>query len=182
VVTGAHDVGEGQQVRDQGVVDGSGHDREGAVGERDPHALPLAAVGEVSAAVVRSPPGAPEARRRVAADAVHALPAAHVERRDDEVADLDLRQAGADLLDDSDELVPDPSSRVRHSAVAPEVRSAHARRDDAHDGVVVFAQHRVGHLLEADVLLALDESRTHAPTLPALRRVTPRRGHRARPT
>ncbi len=113
VVARAHDVAERQEAGDLVVGDRPRHDGEGAVGERHAHALALTAVGEAAEPVVAAPPAAVEARRAHAVAAVRAGAVAHVERRDDEVADAHDLDVGADGLDDADELVPDAARAER---------------------------------------------------------------------
>ena len=73
------------------------------------------------------------------------------ERRDDEVARLDGRHLGADVLDDADELVADRAGRERRvAAVVPEVRAADAGQDDADDRVGRLDDGRVGPVAGLD--------------------------------
>ena len=70
------------------------------------------------------------------------VPSLKANGRDDEVALRDVRDLGADVLDDADELVADRAGRERRvAAVVPEVRAADAGEHDADD--------RVGRLAEA---------------------------------
>src|SRR6185312_16606151 len=105
------------------------------------HELTLCPVGEVAAAVIRTPPSAVQAGR---ADAVQAIDAGHVavvEGRDDKVADGDSFDVVAYRLDNADEFVADAVRLFRrdHTAIGPEVGSTDTRRDDANDGVAAGA-------------------------------------------
>ena len=167
VVAGAHDVAEREETGDLVVRDRSGDDGERAVGERHADALALAAVREAAVAIVAPPPAAAEARRADAVAAVHARAVAHVEGCDDEVARLDVADVRPDLLDDADELVADAVRLVRggHATVRPEVRAAHAGRDDAHDRVGAGGEDGVGDLFDADVAGSVDDGCEHASSL-----------------
>ncbi len=63
-----------------------------------------------------------------AADTQGARVVGEHERRDDEVADLDLRDGRSDLLDDTDEFVPDLVGLVDlvDAPIGPEIRTADA--------------------------------------------------------
>jgi hypothetical protein len=99
-----------------------------------------------------SPPGTTNRRRR----------------GDNEVPGVDRVDAAADLLDDTDELVPHGTGAVDgpEAAVGPQVRAADAGGDDAHDrvaaaGVRPAGQDRLGKVFDADVPLAVDDSSKH---------------------
>src|SRR4051794_4579711 len=82
---------------------------------------------------------------------MRAGPVAVGERRDHEVALLDVPDVGADVLDDADELVPD---RTRFegglAAVEPEVGAADAREHDADYGIGRLGDGGVGALGDRD--------------------------------
>ena len=100
------------------------------VGQRHADRLALAAVA------VHREHAAVHARARHVVAAVRARVVAEDVRRDDEIALGDARHVGADVLDDTHELVPDrPRLERRVAAVEPEVRPADARDDDADDRV-----------------------------------------------
>ena len=95
---GAEHVRGGQQRRDQVGVGHAGGRDEGAVGQRDPRVLGLGARDGTGSTV--------HAVRLVAGLADLAGVVGGEERADDEVADLDVPDVRADLLDDADVLWP----------------------------------------------------------------------------
>jgi hypothetical protein len=156
VPAGAHDVGEGQQARDEALIGHSGSGHESAVGPGDPDPLGLGAV------VVRT----------VQAVGLGAL-AAHragvvgrVEASDDEVSGPHTHHVGADLLDDTAELMADRRGLGHRAdpAVPPQVRTAHAGGHRAHHDVVGFEDHRIGTLLVADVPGGMNDGSEHDPS------------------
>ena len=157
VVAGRHHVRERQQRGEHLVgVPGAGDRDERAVGERDADRLALAAVavGRVEAAG--------DAGGRDAVPAVRARAVAEGERRDDEVALADVRDVGADVLDDADELVADrPGLERRVAAVVPEVRAADAGEHDADDRVGRLDDGRVGPVADLDPVGFDEEGCTH---------------------
>src|SRR3954447_24496666 len=141
----------------EGMRSGFGHARggdEGAVGERDagqfrlgadgPHQHPVHAVGLVPgladlAAVVGGPEGP-----------------------DDEVADLDGADLGADLLDDANVLVTHDLVRDRLCApVGPQVAAADAGRREADDRVCRRDDLGVLAVLDPDVTGSVHDDLTH---------------------
>ena len=135
---------------------GAGHRDERAVGERDAHRLALAAVavGGVEAA---GDAGGGDAVAAVRTGAV-----AERERRDDEVAALDVRDVAADVLDHADELVADRAGLERRvAAVVPEVRPADAGEYDADDRVGRLDDERVAPVADLDTVGFDEESCTH---------------------
>src|SRR5690606_32625169 len=118
------------QVRQHRVVHGTGNGHERASGLRDPHQLGLAT----------GVPAAVDARGLHAVAAVHTRVVAVHERCDDEVADREVRDLGADALHDAHELVTDLRRLGLGSvqaAVGPQVAAAHAGGDSTDDGVRV---------------------------------------------
>src|SRR5205085_2810778 len=139
VVPGREDVGERKERRQHLVrVTRPRYREQTAVGKRDAYRLTLAtvAVHRVEAAV--------HARGRDPVSAMRARPVAVRERRDDEVALLDVVDIRADVLDHADELVSDRAGLERRvAAVVPEVGAADTAEDDADD--------RVGPLVDRGV-------------------------------
>ena len=138
---GAEHVGGRHQRRDEVRVRLPGGRDEGAVGERDAGQLGLGAEGAHQDAV--------HAVRLVAGLADLAGVVGGPEGADDEVADLDGADLGADLLDDADVLVAHHLVVDRlGAAVGPQVAAADAGRRQADD--------RVGRLDDLRVLAVLD--------------------------
>src|SRR5207302_6690321 len=94
---GSHDVGEGQQARDQLFRRHLRGSDQRAVGER--YAQPLRLRTAYKLALL--------ARRVIAGLTVGTRVVGREKRSDDELARLDLRDRAADLLDDAAVLVPD---------------------------------------------------------------------------
>jgi hypothetical protein len=103
--------------------------------------------------------------------AVRAGPVAERERRDHEIAALDVRDVGAGVLDDADELVGDRAGLERRvAAVVPEVRAADARERDTHDRVGRLDDDGVGPVAGLDAVGFNEESgRRSRPSRPACR-------------
>ena len=143
---------------------GSGVGDQGAVGERDADVLALSAVDGLSAAVRVRPEPAGGAGGLDAVAAVDAGPVAVGEGGDDEHAGPDAADLGADLLDEADELVPDPLRRVAgaDAAVGPEVGAADAGRHHPDQRVGPGRGCRVVDRLEADVLGSVENRGAHA--------------------
>jgi len=129
------------------------------VGERDPQVLRLptpirthvhVAVGRTIDALGGIDPGA---ERRPAGEAVAAGAAADVERYRHAIADLDLLDTGADLLDDAHVLVAEnlPFLDVGAALVHVQVGAADVGGGDAHDHVGGCLDGCVGHLLHSHV-------------------------------
>jgi len=147
-----------REQREHGLVAvaAAGHRHKGPVGERHAYGLALAAVS-----VLREE-AAVGARRRDAVAAVRAGPVAEGERRDDEIALLDVLDAGPDVLDDAGELVADrPALERRVAAVVPEVRSADAGQDDAHDRIGWLGDHGIAAFLDGDRVGFVEDGSTH---------------------
>jgi hypothetical protein len=143
---GAEDVGGGQQRRDEvGVRLARGGDQ-GAVGERDAHALGLSAAGGTEDLPVH-------AGGLVAGQADLAGVVGGEERSDDEVADLDVPHVRADLLDDAGVLVAhvEGLGDLVGAAVGPQVRPADAGRGQADDRVGGLHDGGFGDVLDTDV-------------------------------
>jgi len=85
------------------------------------------------------------------------------ERCDHEVADLEARHLGSEILHHTDELMTDAMGlrRVGDTAVGPQVRTAHAGRHHPDDGVGGATDLGVGHVLEPDVTGAMDDGGAH---------------------
>ena len=159
VVAGGHHVGQGEQRGHRLVGEVRALDLDqGAVGLRDADELGLAAVTLATLAEEAAvDAGGVEAGLAVRAGAV-----APGERRDDEVADREVLDVVADLVDHADELVPDRAvGQVGDAAVEPEVRSADAGQDDAHDRVGRLGDGRLRPLLDGDVALAVEDRCLH---------------------
>lgn len=159
-MAGAEDVGEGQQRGQQVVVGGRvlGELHEGAVGEGHAHGLALTAVvadGAPEAAVLA---GRRQALAAVVADAV----GPH-EGRDHQVTAPDRAHLGAGLLDDAEELVPDPLARLpgRLAAVRPQVAAADAGAQHPDHGVGRQLDDGLGHVLHAHVVGGVDGGGAH---------------------
>jgi hypothetical protein len=105
-----------------------------------------------------------EARSLQAVLAEHAGAVRPRERRNDDVADLDGADVGADGLDDADELVTHPLTdlAVPHLVVRPQVAAADAGAGDADERVARFDDPGVRHVLDANVACAVHDSCSHA--------------------
>lgn len=161
VVAGAHHVGQREQGGDPRVVRGDRCGDQGAVGERDPGELALAAVDRVPVAVGPGPPGGPDARGRPTGPAGSAHPAGAHERRDDQIAGPHGGHLVTDVLDHADELVPDPAAFAGRPAVVPQVGATDAARGDPDQGVGRGQDARRGHLVDADVAGAVQDCCLH---------------------
>ena len=155
---GAEHVGGGQQGGDQvGLRHARGGDQ-GAVGEGDAGELGLGAEG-----AHQHPVGAV---RLVAGLADLAGVVGGQERADDEVADLDGADLGADLLDDADVLVAHHLVVDRlGAAVGPQVAAADAGRREADDRIGRLDDPRVLAVLDPDVAGAVHDYLTHRGAL-----------------
>ena len=144
VVAGAHHVGEGGDGGGQagvGEVNLVGQRHQGAVGERRPHRLALAAV--VLAAPVAAGAGTRSAGRRGSRRRCRRS------RRTarSPLARADRAHVGADGLDDAHELVAGPARPpvdLQLAAVGPQVAAADAGVGHAHERVGRLADRRVG--------------------------------------
>ena len=162
VMPGRRDVGEGEQVRDERVVDGTGYDDKRALAQRHADQLTLRAVDRQALLVAAAE------ERDVVADAGRAGQArlaravAQRERRDHEVADVERGDLVAALLDDADHLVTHQALRaVAEVPVAPEIRSAHAGGDHAHDDVGRGEDRRIRPVHESDIAGTGHDRRLH---------------------
>jgi hypothetical protein len=107
VMAGRHHVRERQQGRQQRVVFADGQDQEGPIGQRHADCLGLGAVGR------RRPEDASVDARRLQPFAAELACAIGIgEGHDDEVADVQGADVGADRLDDADGLVSHPPPGV----------------------------------------------------------------------
>ena len=176
---GAEHVGGRHQRRDEVRV---GHARggdEGAVGERDAGQLGLGAEGAHQDPV--------HAVRLVAGLADLAGVVGGPEGADDEVADLDGADLGADLLDDADVLVTHHLVVDRlGAAVGPQVAAADAGRRQADDRVGRLDDLRVLAVLDPDVPGSVHDYLTHRGVLLFVLRLRSRaavgpRRHRVNP-
>jgi hypothetical protein len=98
-----------------------------------------------------------------------AIPAGDVEWDHDSVADAELGDPGADLLDDSHRFVPEHVSGIqirREHGIEMQVGAAQAGARDADDDVVGLLDGRVRDGVDADVAGALPGKSSHAPSLP----------------
>ena len=141
---------------------GARHLHECGARQRNPNRLALAAVDAVV------PEGsAVDALRRDSRQAVRARAVAVGEGRDHKVAPGESVNVGADLLDDTSELVADRTKLVRgFSAVVPEVRAADAAHDDAHHGIGGLDDNRVWSVADLDPAWPVEDGCSHvAPRL-----------------
>ena len=101
--------------------------------------------------------------------AVPAVAAGDRERHDDAIADLQVRDAAADLDDLAHELVPEDVALLHRRDVAVvemQIRPADRRRGDLHDRVTVVEDLGVGDVLDLDRVAARPDGRPHrAPTV-----------------
>ena len=75
---------------------------------------------------------------------------------------VDVRDLGADVLDDADELVADGAGgELGVAAVVPEVRAADAGQDDADDRVGGFLEAGIGPLAGFDPAGLVEDGCTH---------------------
>ncbi len=160
VVPGRHHVGQRQQRGQQPGVTGGvlGQLDQGAVGERHPDRLALAAVGAGAAPEAAVRAGGLQTLAAERADAV-----GPDEGRHHQVAGPEPAHLGADRLDHAQELVPDPLTGLPFgdAPVGPQVAAADAGQHGAHDGVAGLADDRVGNLLDAYVVGSLDNGGAH---------------------
>ena len=158
VVAGSHHVRERQQGTQHRIgVAGTRDRNERTVGQRDADRLALAAVAVGGVEATRLAGG------RDAVPAVRAGPVAVCERGDDEVTRLDVPHVAADVLDDADELVADRAGlELGVAAVVPEVRSADAGHEDAHDRVGGLLEGGVGPVAGLDALGLMEDGCSHA--------------------
>ncbi|GMA23368.1 hypothetical protein GCM10025864_11270 [Luteimicrobium album] len=163
VVPGRHHVGQGEEVGDERVVDGSGDPDERPLREGQADVLALGAVDRQPVAVGAAEHRDVVARGREPGAAGLARAVGEGERRDDEVAGRGDVDVGAHLLDDADELVPDRVRRLRlaDAPVRPQVGPADARGDHADDGVAGREDLRVGAVLDPDVPGSVDDGSAH---------------------
>src|SRR5690606_19759185 len=94
------------------------------------------------------------ALREQTAIAHEAAPAADVERNDDPITGLDMTDAWTDVLDHAYGLVAENVTLLHERAqhvVQMEVGSADRRRRDAHDGIGLVLDERVGDVVDAHV-------------------------------
>jgi hypothetical protein len=169
VVARGEDIGQRQQVSHQLLARLLRGRHERAVGERSTYDLALTAVDGMALVVLTAPVAALDARRVDAAKTESTRVVGERERCDDEVADIQRRDRRADLFDDAHELVTDTPRRLEliDAAIGPQVGSAHAGRDDAHDRIIVLDQLRIGHVVEADVVWGMKDGGTHVASLAA---------------
>jgi hypothetical protein len=157
MVTGGHHIAESQQVRDEAVVDGTGHSDERTVGHRHPHVLALAAGDQVTVLIDATKEGNMLTGIGQSTTTCLARAVGDVEGRDDEVTCREGLDGLAHLLDDPNELVADRARLInrRDATVRPEVGTADAGRDHPHHNIRRHQQHRVRALLHAHVTLAI---------------------------
>jgi hypothetical protein len=139
VPAGAHHIGERQDARHHRPLRLLRRGDERPVGILDTDQLGLAAVVPRAVLAVGVRAGLAQGAGVVARE----------EPTDDELPGLHRGDIVADRLDDADVLVPD-RRRLRHvrdAAVAPQVRTAHARRHGADDGVGGLDDGRIGPVL-----------------------------------
>jgi hypothetical protein len=142
---GTEDVGGGEEARDQVTGRNVGGGDQRAVSQRDPQPLRLGAFGSDACAV--------DARRLVAGPTDLAGVVGGEKRTDHELARLDRRYLGADLLDDPGVLMTHwrrPAEWVRAS-VRPEVRAADTSGGQPDDRVGRRHDLRFGALLDPNV-------------------------------
>jgi hypothetical protein len=172
VMTGGHHVRrQGKKRRHQRVVFADRQDDERPVCLRDAHRLALSAVDPVQA-----PLSSVEAWRVQPFPAEDAGAVGVQERRDDDVADLQVADVGADGLDDADELVSHTTAglAVFHRLVRPEIAAADGGTGDDDEGVGRFDQAGVGDVLDTDVAGAEHDSCAHRGLTSGFRRVAGR--------
>jgi hypothetical protein len=88
-----------------------------------------------------------------------------VERDHDPVARLEVGHLAADLLDDAHRLMAEDVALVEersHDLVEVEIRTADRGRRDPNDRVGRVLDHRVRHVIDAYVSLAVPRDRLHA--------------------
>src|ERR671913_138557 len=152
--TGAEHVGGRHQGGDEIRFGQAGGGDKGAVGERDAGQLRLGAEGPHQHTVhaVGLVPGLADLACVVGGP----------EGPDDEVADLDVADLGADLLDDADVLVSHDLVLDRlGAAVGPQVAAADAGRRQADDRVRGLDDLRVRAILDPDVTGSVHDNLTH---------------------
>jgi transcriptional regulator with XRE-family HTH domain len=83
-----------------------------------------------------------------------------------QVAFIEVAHVGTELLYDADELVADRTGLERRvAAVVPEVRSADACQDDAHEGVGGLSDRRIRAVSGSDVAGFVEDGSAHVPDL-----------------
>jgi hypothetical protein len=151
-------VGNTSDRRQQCRVGGDGQLHQRALGLRDADGLALAAVDAVAGPQPAVPAGCLQPF-----PAEVAGPVGPDERREDQIAAGETHDLRADLLDEAQELMPDPLAgvAVRHRAVRPQVTAADAGADDADQGVGGSLDDRVRDGLDADITRAVNDGCTH---------------------
>ena len=169
VMSRGHHVRERQQRRQQRVVlaDRQGHER--PVGQRHPDRLGLGAVD-------RARPEDPsvDARRLQPFAAELARPIGIGEGHDNEVADVQGADVGADRLHYADGLVshPPPGVVLPGGPVRPQIAAADRGAANDDEGVGLLDEAGVGNILDADVPRAVKDGCAHAPHGSTRARVT----------
>ena len=110
----------------------------------------------------KTPIAADHTGGRPAGPAIHAVAAGVDERRYHHLAAAHRADLRADVLDDSDELVPDASPARGQAAVGPEVRTADATRGDPDEGVPRGGQGRVGDGVQGDLAGGMQDGCSHS--------------------
>jgi hypothetical protein len=166
MMAGAHHIRQREQARDQRLGRPPWNDHEHAVGERHPDRLALGSV-DPPGRILAAPPCVLYTRGVDAVAAMRAHAVGDGEGRDDEIAGPHGPYLASRLLDDADELVPDPRRRVADtgdSPVRPQIRPAHTGGHHAYHGIRRQPDHRIGHVLQTDVPRTMDDRRSHGPT------------------
>ena len=154
----AHDVGEGQERRHEGVVGADPKRHQRSVRQRDTDRLALAAI-ELGAA----PPSAVQTGRLQSLLAEFAGAIGPGEWRDDQVALFHRPHIGADRFSNSDELVAHAVAGLarRHRVVRPQITAANTRTCYPDQGISRLDDPGVGNSFHAHVVRAIHHSRSH---------------------
>jgi len=157
-----HHVRECQERRHQRVIGSYGQCDQRPIGQRDPHRFALAAI-ELGAA----PPAAVKTGGLQSLLAELASAVGPGKWSDDEVALLDRSDCGAEILDETDELVAHPVADLAgcHGVVRPQIAAADTGTRDANQGVGWLDESGVGNRLDAHIVRAVHHRCSHVDTV-----------------
>jgi hypothetical protein len=159
VVAGAHHVRERQQGRRERVVEADGQHDQRAIGLRDTHRLALAAVY-----VVPAIPATMQTRARQTLSTENTRSVRPEKRRHNLVADPEGLDLGADRLDDPNELVAHPPTRIiaLHRLIGPEIATTDRGTRDANECVRGIDESGVRDILHPNIASFVHHCRPHA--------------------
>src|SRR5262249_11727300 len=102
---------------------------------------------------VEAEPAAIDARAGKPPTTEDARAVGNQERRNNEIADLELLNVSTDLLDDANQLVPHPPPSLArlHRLVRPQLAAADRGSRDTHKRTMRLDQTRVRHVLDSNI-------------------------------